>query len=58
MRTTLKILAVIVVAVMYRYIPNSDVAYIFRYTVGLGMMFMIVPSVFIKIWNEKLVQGI
>ncbi len=60
MRTTLRILAVIGIAVLYRYIlmdltfsvNGSYATYFFREIVGFGLMFQIVPSVVIKAWRE------
>ena len=63
MKNILKILAVIGAAVLYRFIlidlsfsPTGsfgNATYIIREIVGFGLMFQIVPSVLIKVWNGK-----
>ena len=61
MKTTIQIIMVVGVAVLYRYflmdfaIGNSiglQSNYIFREIVGYGLMFQIVPSVIVKVWSR------
>lgn len=62
MKTIAKILMVIGTAVLYKYMLmnftfsgnafSMNSIYIFREIVGYALMFQIVPSVIVKVWNK------